>query len=110
MFEDVKFLLRVSDDQILNVLRSMERSRSQIRQDVFVLSELRFKKNGFFVDFGASDGISASNTYLLEKEYGWTGILSEPAKCWHKDLHNNRTSAIEKRCVWSESKYKHSVQ
>ena len=80
----------------------MEHSRSQIRQDVFVLSELRFKKNGFFVDFGASDGVSASNTYLLEKEYGWTGILAEPAKCWHKELQKNRTSAIEKKCVWSE--------
>ena len=27
------------------------------------------KKNGFFIDIGAHDGISLSNTYLLEQEY-----------------------------------------
>jgi FkbM family methyltransferase len=102
-FEDAKFLSRLSAERLPKVLQVIGRSNSQIRQDVFVLSQLDFKRNGFFVEFGASNGISASNTYLLEKEYGWTGILAEPARCWHEDLHRNRKSAIEPKCVWKES-------
>ena len=39
----------------------------------------------------------------MEKEFGWTGILAEPARCWHEDLKNNRSANIETRCVWKES-------
>jgi FkbM family methyltransferase len=53
-------------------------SRSQLRQDLNVLEKYKFKHNGYFVDIGASDGISLSNTYILEKDYGWTGICVEP--------------------------------
>ena len=45
-----------------------------------------------------------SNTYLLEKEFGWTGILAEPAKSFHQDLANtDRNCHIETDCVWRES-------
>ena len=35
-------------------------------------------RNGFFVEAGAYDGVDQSNTYYLEKEKGWNGILIEP--------------------------------
>ena len=35
-------------------------------------------ENGFYVDIGANDGRSSSNTYHLEKTLGWGGILIEP--------------------------------
>lgn len=81
----------------------MEKSKSQLRQDLFVLSELNFKENGYFVEFGATNGIDLSNSYLLEKEYGWSGILAEPAKLWHQDLFANRTAIIDTRCVWTDT-------
>ena len=34
-------------------------------------------KTGFFVEAGANDGFSESNTYHLEKFKGWTGVLVE---------------------------------
>ncbi len=94
------FLLHLSDGRLLPWFAE---SRAQLWQDLFVLHELDFKRNGFFVEFGATDGISLSNTYMLEKKFGWQGILAEPANCWHQDLLNNRGAAIDKKCVWSKS-------
>ena len=36
-----------------------------------------YKESGFFIDIGACDGISYSNTYGLA-QIGWHGILAEP--------------------------------
>lgn len=80
------------------------KSKSQLRQDIFVLSELGFKRDGYFVEFGATNGKDLSNTWLLEKEFNWRGILCEPASVWHNDLRKNRSSIIDTRCVWSASK------
>jgi FkbM family methyltransferase len=80
------------------------RSKSQNRQDLFVLSELRFKREGFFVEFGAAGGVEDSNTYLLEEEFGWRGILAEPARAFHERLRASRRAQISTKCVWSESK------
>ena len=80
---------------------SVALSKAQLCQDLFVLSELNFKRGGFFVEFGATNGVELSNTHLLEKQFGWTGILAEPGRVWHDCLRKNRNSAIETRCVWN---------
>lgn len=76
-------------------------SCSQAAQDLWVLYESQGTGVGFFVEFGATDGVTISNTFLLEKNYGWKGILAEPNPVWHPSLRKNRTSAIETRCVYS---------
>jgi FkbM family methyltransferase len=85
----------------------LSKSRSQLRQDLFVISETEHKNNkkgGYFVEFGATNGIDLSNTYLLETEFSWTGILAEPARLWEKQLKANRPNAsIETLCVWKDS-------
>lgn len=81
----------------------LARSKAQLKQDMFVLAELGFKRDGYFVEFGATNGVDLSNTYLLEKDLGWTGILAEPAKVWHDALIANRTAKISFDCVWSKS-------
>ncbi len=78
-------------------------SHSQFHQDLFVLSVLDFKRDGYFVEFGATDGVVLSNTLLLERNFGWTGVLSEPAQVWQTDLKKNRNARIDFRCVWSSS-------
>ena len=83
---------------------NFERSHSQIFQDLFVIRTLSGKRAGFFCEFGATDGVSLSNSCLLEREYGWRGILAEPARGWHEDLQKNRpTARIDKGCVWTKT-------
>lgn len=36
------------------------------------------KKNGFFIEAGANDGVLQSNTYYFENQLDWKGILIEP--------------------------------
>jgi FkbM family methyltransferase len=87
----------------LNQLINSSQS-SEIHQDLFVLALTNYKQNGFFVEFGAADGKNGSNTYLLEKNFNWTGILAEPSKNWHSKLKINRLNAkIDTDCVWSQS-------
>ena len=101
---DLKFLQAIPNSNLLQIFLLLKESKSQLRQDLFVLSELNFKKEGFFVEFGATNGKDFSNTYLLEKNFGWTGILSEPAKIWKAEIETNRPhSFIDTSCVWNDS-------
>lgn len=101
---DLDLLLSLPTEFASQLLQHLRKSKSQLRQDLFVLSQLGFRRNGFFVEFGATNGVDLSNTYLLEKEFGWSGILAEPARCWHNDLRKNRTAAIiESKCIWKNS-------
>lgn len=93
--------LKPKHEQLLNSI--IPKCRSQLGQEIFTLIENDFKQNGYFIEFGATDGIELSNTYLLEKEFGWNGILAEPAKVWHAKLFKNRSCNIETNCIWSRS-------
>jgi FkbM family methyltransferase len=72
-------------------------------QDLLVLFLLEEKRDGYFVEFGAMDGVTLSNTFLLENSYGWRGIVAESARCWYQQLARNRTCSVDYRCVWSKS-------
>lgn len=50
---------------------------SQFGEDGWVASHLAIPKAGYFIDVGAADGITFSNTYYFEKQ-GWKGICLEP--------------------------------
>lgn len=45
---------------------------------------------GYFVDVGAHDGVTHSNTYALE-QMGWTGLCIEPNAEAYAELVKNRT-------------------
>ncbi|MEM6578268.1 MAG: FkbM family methyltransferase [Pseudomonadota bacterium] len=74
-------------------------SYSQIMQDLWVLFETGDKHGGYFVEFGAGNGISMSNSALLEKVKNWDGILAEPNPAFHARLGRERSGAISHACV-----------
>jgi len=49
--------------------------------------------DGFFVELGANDGISQSNTFYLEKIKGWRGVLVEPIPRLYEQAKRNRRAS-----------------
>jgi len=100
---DLNFFKEVAISQFDEALLALPNSQAQLRQDLLVLCHTNFKENGYFVEFSSCDGRELSNTYLLEKDFKWNGILAEPGRIWHKDLYNHRNCHISEDCVWRES-------
>lgn len=63
---------------------------SQAGQDEWVHSIIG--DSGYFVDVGAHDGVTHSNTYALE-QLGWTGVCVEPNDDVFLELVNRRSAA-----------------
>lgn len=78
-------------------------TNSEHLQDLFVRWALDEMRGGFFVEFGAADGLMTSNTLVLERRFGWGGVLAEAVPCWHPFLDRNRACAIDHRAVWCAS-------
>ena len=97
-------LAPVFRDERRQAIDALADAQSQLGQDIFVLETCGWKRGGWFVEFGATDGKTLNNTWLLEKQFGWTGILAEPARCWHKALMaSGRTAKIDTACVWTRT-------
>jgi hypothetical protein len=63
---------------------------SQANQDKWICEETNFKKNGYFIEIGAYDGIQTSNTFFLEKNLNWSGICIEAEPTIFTNLIKNR--------------------
>ncbi|XP_013394563.1 protein Star [Lingula anatina] len=63
---------------------------SEVGQAQVVNTILGGKTNGFFVECGGYNGLTSSNTYYLEKEKNWTGLLIEAVPHFYKQLCKNR--------------------
>ena len=73
---------------------------SQIGQDRFLFEQFFSDKvGGTFVEIGAYDGISLSNTYFFEKTMAWTGICVEPLPSAFQKLRRFRTARCYNCCV-----------
>lgn len=75
------------------------RSVSQLGQDLWVLEQTGYKRGGFFVEFGATDGIQLSNSLLLESGFGWSGICAEPNPLYFERLKQNRCCTVVADCI-----------
>jgi len=63
--------------------------KSQYCQDMLAYAYFKAKRDGFFVDIGAHDGVLGSNTFVFEK-LGWKGFCVEPNPEIFKLLRKNR--------------------
>ena len=54
--------------------------------------------NGYYVELGANDGITASNTLFFERSRHWGGVLVEPIPHKYLECIKNRSTANEIHC------------
>jgi hypothetical protein len=52
------------------------------------------KRNGYFLEAGAADGVSDSSCFFLEKQMGWRGICIEPHDQLFPHLSKTRPGSI----------------
>lgn len=64
---------------------------SQLGQDFEVVRRTGGKRGGYFVEVGAHDGMTLSNSLLLELAYGWSGLCVEPNPASFKQLTRVRS-------------------
>lgn len=70
----------------------------QYGQDIVVAGLLENRDHGVFVDIGANDGVSLSNTLYFE-EKGWRGVCVEPHPIIFKELAKRRSCHTINACI-----------
>jgi FkbM family methyltransferase len=69
--------------------------KSLLLNDTWVIeSVFKGKKNGYFVEAGAHDGVFNSSCHALEKQFGCTGICIEPDDRFNERCTRNRPNSI----------------
>ena len=66
----------------------------------FIIFNLPFQKNGFYIECGGLDGERSSNTLHLELKRKWNGLLVEMDPSWYQQLRGkNRKSYSTNACL-----------
>lgn len=76
----------------------------QLGEDKFVYE--RFftrKRNGVFLEMGAYDGVTYSNTKFFEDHMGWKGVLIEPVPEYAQKAQLNRPRSRVYNCAVTQS-------
>jgi len=77
---------------------------TQLNQDIFALLANRFR-SGFFVEIGANDGFTLSNTVYLEENFGWSGLLIEANPQYLDILKKRKAKSVIAAVVDKEGHY-----
>ena len=78
--------------------------RHELLNDKWVIEYIyKGMRGGFFVEAGATNGINGSGTFILEKEFGWTGICVEAIDEQYEKLLQFRNCRSDNRCLSGES-------
>jgi hypothetical protein len=73
-------LMRTSNDEDLIAFKNMFLSKDGMTP----------KRNGFYIEMGAFDGVQESNTRFFELCLGWKGLLIEASPTTFENLKHNR--------------------
>jgi hypothetical protein len=66
----------------------------QAQQDKFVVNMLNKKRGGAFLEIGSQHPIYINNSYVLENEYNWRGIMIEYEPRWLPMYQQHRPKSI----------------
>jgi len=90
----------IEKEKYIKQLLASGEFKGQKNQDKWVLFHvLPFMENGFFLDLAAADGVTHSNTYVLEKHFGWGGLCIEPNPVFYSQLLENRNCLADPSVV-----------
>ena len=109
-YENIKLreLRGILRQKIWNCERSFfwnENFASQSGQDKIIKNSFfRSKKNGYFVEIGAFDGVLGSNCIHFEKSMNWEGLAIEPSKIQFEKLSKNRNCKVLNKAISSTEK------
>lgn len=94
---------------MLERLRRLTRREKPIN---YALNELDLKllpylrdRRGFFIEAGANDGMSQSNTLYFERYRGWRGLLVEPIPALAEKCRTNRPRCLVENCALVSSAF-----
>ncbi|MGB6299575.1 MAG: FkbM family methyltransferase [Rivularia sp. (in: cyanobacteria)] len=82
-----------------------ERYSRPYRRGVGKIIEKYLSRNGFFIEVGANNGFSESNTYYLERFRNWQGILIEPIPHLFQECVKERPSSKVFNCALVSQDY-----
>ncbi|HLB94298.1 MAG TPA: FkbM family methyltransferase [Candidatus Babeliales bacterium] len=89
------------------VHRAARKFYSQVGQDRWVYTkffeQLGDNYRGTFVEIGAHDGVTHSNTLFFERELGWRGVCVEPRASAFKSLTQNRKCDCLQACITAKN-------
>lgn len=87
-------LLQMEQDQLMNGAATLPpRFTAQTGEDILIYDFFKGHGPGYFIEAGAYDGVTFSNTYLLES-LGWRGMLIEPLPELADLCRKNRPNSI----------------
>lgn len=67
---------------------------SQAAQDIFVQRVTNRKRDGYFLEIGSNHPITHNNSFVLESEYGWKGLMVEYDKSYEQLYQLHRPNSI----------------
>lgn len=92
--------------------------KGQALQDKFVLAMRENKRDGWFLELGSQHPIENNNTYILESNYNWRGIMVEYDKSFLDSYKTHRRNSfhviddartIDYRSLFDENKMPKSM-
>lgn len=84
---------------LLDLVSRFGYTNSQKRMDRRIVDLFDGKTGGVFIEVGAADGLDQSNTLLLERKFGWSGLLVEPLREPFEHCRRVRRCSIVERYI-----------
>tara|TARA_R100001082_G_C4335360_1_gene147551 strand:+ start:326 stop:1018 length:693 start_codon:yes stop_codon:yes gene_type:complete len=66
----------------------------QAHADAFVLNCTNFKTNGYFLELGSRHPKENNNSYILEKSFGWRGVMVDRETTHEQEYKTERPNSI----------------